>query len=317
MEKIYDVLILGSGPAGLTAGIYSVRAGLLTLLISGSSPGGQLTQTTLVENFPGFTDGVMGPVLMDNMRKQALKLGVSEITGIVERIDFSQKPFRVWAGEEEYQGKSVIIATGTETKWLEIPSEAKFIGHGVSSCATCDGFFFKDKKIVVVGGGDTAFEEAIFLTKFASSVTIIHRRDKFRASNIMQERAKANPKISFVLNSVVDEILGAEKVIGIKTKNTISGEITEIQTDGVFVAIGHIPQTEIFKEAIERDEKGYIKIGHTANGTRHTLYKMMTSVPGVFAAGDVHDHIYKQAITAAGFGCMAALEAEKWLSEQK
>lgn len=329
MEKIYDVLIIGSGPAGLTAGIYSVRSGLSTLMISGKQPGGQLTQTTMVENFPGFFEGVMGPVLMENMRKQAIRLGAVEKNGIVEKVDFSQRPFKVWVNEELYQGKSVIIATGTETKWLGIPSEQKFIGHGVATCATCDGFFYKDKKVIVVGGGDTALEEAIFLTRFACEVIVIHRRDKLKASKAMQDTAFANKKIKFIWNSTVEEIVGEEKVTGIKIREiggsglpslkatADQGKVREIETEGVFVAIGHIPQTEIFKGQVEIDDKGFVIIDQKLKTEERekNKYKMMTSVGGVFAAGDIHDSIYKQAITAAGFGCMAALEVEKWLQK--
>jgi len=327
-NNIFDVIIIGSGPAGLTAGIYTVRAGLSTLMISGVQPGGQLTQTTMVENFPGFPAGVMGPQLMENMRKQATGLGVIEVTGIVEKVEFKEKSFKVWVGENLYLGRSVIIATGTETKWLGIPTEKKFIGRGLATCATCDGFFYKDKKVVVVGGGDTALEEALFLTKFASEVTVIHRRDSLRASKVMQERVMSNPKISFVWNSVVEEVKGDDNVKSISIKNIISNETSEIVCDGVFVAIGHRPNTTPFTGQVKIDDKGFILTSinlkenqksniKNQNGEEETIYKMMTSVEGVFAAGDVHDNLYKQAITAAGFGCMAALEVEKWLGEKK
>lgn len=320
MEKIsYEVLIIGSGPAGLSAGIYAVRAGLSTLIISGGQFGGQLTQTTLVENYPGFEKGVLGPDLMDKMSKQASRIGVIIKQETVEKIDFSQKPFKAKVGNIWYEGKSVIIATGTETKWLGIPSEKKFLGRGVATCATCDGFFYKNKKVVVLGGGDTALEEALFLTKFATEVTVVHRRDSLRASKAMQDKAFDNQKIKFIWNSEVLEILGEEKVTGIKIKDKKLQKETTFFCDGVFIAIGHLPQTEIFKGQVELDEKGYIKIGLNNKETlvkeENQKYKMMTSVEGVFAAGDCHDYDYKQAITAAGFGCMAALEAEKWTQE--
>lgn len=303
---MYDVIILGSGPAGLTAAIYTTRADLKTLVISGVKWGGQLMLTTLVENFPGFPEGIQGPDLMANMRKQAEKFGAEFVDDDFTSADFSSRPFKISVGAKTYEAKSVIIATGADTKWLGVPGEQEKIGRGVSSCAPCDGAFFRDKNVVVVGGGDSAMEEALVLTKFASSVTIVHRRDQFKASEIMQKRVKENPKIKIMFNSEITEILGEGKVEKIKIKNNQTGQISEMPIDGVFVAIGHIPNTKAFKD-IELDEQGFVKV--------HDHF--LTNKEGVFVAGDVHDSRYKQAITAAGYGCAAALEAEKWLEEQK
>lgn len=301
---MYDVIIIGSGPAGLTAAIYATRANLKTLIIAGSRWGGQLMLTTLVENYPGFPEGIQGPDLMIAMRKQAEHHGAEIIEADFTQGDFSTQPFKVSTPEKTYEGKSVIIATGADTKWLDVPGEKEKIGRGVSSCAPCDAPFFRDKNVIVVGGGDSAMEEALFLTNFAKSVTIVHRREALRASQVMAERAKKHPNIKFLFNTEVVEVLGTDKVTGVKLKNNQPNEIKEMPIDGVFVAIGHIPNSQVFK-GIELDNNGFIKV--------HDHYR--TNVEGVFVAGDVHDAKYKQAVTAAGFGCAAALEAEKWLRD--
>jgi thioredoxin reductase (NADPH) len=303
---MYDVIILGSGPAGLTAAIYTTRAALKTLVVAGEKWGGQLMLTTDVENFPGFPEGIQGPDLMANMRKQAEHHGAEIVDVKFSQGDLGKGPFKVQAGEKTYETKSVIIATGADTKWLGVPGELEKIGRGVSSCAPCDAPFFRNKKVIVAGGGDSAMEEACVLTRFASEVTIVHRREEFRASQIMLDKARANPKIKFVLNTEITEILGDTIVTGVKIKNTKTNEIQEMATDGVFVAIGHIPNTQVFK-GIDVDEKGYIKVYNHFH----------TNIEGVFVAGDVHDRQYMQAITAAGFGCAAALEAERWLEDKK
>ena len=302
------VVIIGSGPAGLTAAIYAARANLRPVLIEGIQPGGQLTITTEVENFPGFSRPVMGPDLMIEMRKQAERFETRFKSGNVVKVDLASRPFRISLEEEMLQTRSLIIASGASAKLLNLSSEMKLMGHGVSACATCDGFFFKDKKVLVVGGGDTAMEEANFLTKFASEVKVIHRRDTLRASKIMQERAKKNPKISFVWNSQIEKILGEDmgKVTGASLRDLKGGGLREEACDGIFVAIGHVPNTALFKGQLDLNENGYIL---TRGGTR-------TSVPGVFAAGDVQDFIYKQAVTAAGSGCMAAIDAERYLEAE-
>jgi thioredoxin reductase (NADPH) len=301
---MYDVIIIGSGPAGLTAAIYATRANLKTLIIAGTKWGGQLMLTTEVENFPGFPDGIMGPELMNNMRKQAEKFG----TEIVD-VDYAQGdltipngPFKITAGDKQYEGKSVILATGADTKWLGVTGEAERIGHGVSSCAPCDAFFFKNKNVIVVGGGDSAMEEALVLTKFATEVTVIHRNEELKASEIMQKRAKENPKIKFLFNCELKEIKGEGHVEAVTVFNNKTNESSDMPIDGVFVAIGHMPNTKTLK-GIELDEKGYIVVHEHAR----------TNVEGVFTAGDVHDYHFRQAVTAAGFGCMAALEVERYL----
>jgi len=301
-----QVIIIGSGPAGLTAAIYAARGGLQPLVISGNEPGGQLIFTTDVENFPGFPDAITGPELMQNMRKQAERFGTKFIDNAVNYVDFSTKPFKVTAGRAEttYAAEAVIIATGSSVIWLGLESETRLKGRGVTACATCDGFFFKGKDVVVVGGGEVAIEEAIFLAKLVKSVKVIHRRDKLRAASIMQQKAFNNKKISLVWNSVVEEILGDRKVEGVRIKNVHnSDQKSEIKCDGVFVAIGHKPNTEIFRNQIELDNKGYIK---KYEGSR-------TSVEGVFVAGDVYDYVYRQAVTAAGSGCNAAIDVIKYL----
>jgi thioredoxin reductase (NADPH) len=300
-----DVIILGSGPAGLTAGVYAARAHLTPLIVDGHEPGGQLTLTTMVENFPGFPEGLLGPDLIRSMRQQAERFGAEFRQGAVTAVELGRPPFRITIDGMVEECRALIIATGASAKMLGLPSERPLIGHGVSTCATCDGFFFQDQEVMVVGGGDSALEEALFLTKFAKRVTLIHRRDKLRASKIMQEKAFANPKIAFLWDSVPEEILDVmqQKVIAVRVRNLKTGAVTERAVDGIFVAIGHTPNTAVFQGLLEMDAVGYIA---THDGTK-------TSVPGVFAAGDVQDHVYRQAITAAGSGCMAAIDAERFL----
>ena len=322
-DGVFDVLIIGSGPSGLTAAIYTTRGALSTLVLAGSKWGGQLQLTTDVENFPGFPQGIQGPELMQKMREQAERFGAKINDVDVESVDFSGgeiggiRVFRVMGDGKTHMAKAVIIATGADTKWLGLESEQRLIGRGVSSCAPCDAPFFKDKRVVVVGGGDSAMEEALVLTKYATSVTIIHRRNEFRASDIMQKKVFDNPKIKIQWNTEVVEILGEERVVGIKIKGTQSGEEKGMEVDGVFVAIGHTPSTNIFKGKIELDEKGYVKKNQKLkiemqNGEEGN-FQTATSVPGIFVAGDVHDYHYRQAITAAGYGCQAAMDLEKWL----
>jgi thioredoxin reductase (NADPH) len=301
-----NVVIIGSGPAGLTAAIYSARANLLPLMIEGKEPGGQLTLTTLVENYPGFADGIMGPQLMEDMRKQAQRFGTEIVSDFVQKVELKQTPFRVHYGDKVVETKTVIISTGSSAKLIGIESEIKLMGHGVSTCATCDGFFYRGKKIAVVGGGDSAMEEANFLTKFATEVNVLHRSETFRASKIMVDRARSNPKIKFHTNTVVDEVVGspATGVTGLKLRDVKTSSTSTMDLDGIFIAIGHNPNTDIFKGQIDLDERGYIKT--QPNSTR-------TNIPGVFACGDVQDPVFRQAVTAAGSGCMSALEAERWL----
>jgi thioredoxin reductase (NADPH) len=312
MEKKshYRVIILGSGAAGLTAAIYAARANLQPLVIEGSQPGGQLTITTDVENYPGFAQGILGPELMEEFKKQAERFGAETLFGEVTAVDLGQRPFRVKVGKESYTCDALIIATGASAKLLGLESEKKLMGYGVSACATCDGFFFKNKEVIVVGGGDTALEEALFLTKYAAKVTVVHRRNELRASKIMQNRAKKNAKISFIWDSIVEEIYGEPKgvgVNGIRLRNIKSGATDFLKCDGVFIAIGHEPNTKLFVNQLDMDNFGYLI---TSKGTA-------TKIPGVFACGDVQDRIYRQAVTAAGSGCMAAIDAEKFLANQE
>ncbi len=305
----HDIVIIGTGAAGLTAAIYAARANMEPLLIEGMQPGGQLTITTDIENFPGFADPIGGPDLMLAMRAQAERVGAKVKSGAVTSVDLSKRPFVIEVGDEKIEARALIVATGAEARWLGIESEHTLMGKGVSACATCDGFFFRGKEIVVVGGGDTALEEATYLTHFATKVTIIHRRDELRGSKAMQERAFKNDKIAFAWSSVIDEILDVEKgeVTGVRLKDTKTGALRELPCQGVFIAIGHKPNTDVFKGQLEMNAEGYIVTPKTS---------MRTSVEGVYAAGDCQDHVYRQAITAAGTGCMAAIDAERWLQEQ-
>jgi thioredoxin reductase (NADPH) len=305
-----DVIIIGGGPAGYTAALYTARANLSPLVIEGFNWGGQLMITSDVENYPGYADGILGPTMMADFRRQAERFGAEFMTDDVTRVDFSERPFRVYVGNDEYRADSIIVATGASARQLGLPSEQTMQGRGVSYCATCDGAFFRDKIVAVVGGGDSAMEEATFLTRFASKVVIIHRRDEFRASPIMVDRARENDKIEFVLNAVVDEVLGDQNshVTGLRLRDTETGETREIEADGLFVAVGHDPNTALFLDWLDHDEQGYL-----VTEPRSTR----TNIPGVFAAGDVQDHIYRQAVTAAGSGTMAALDAQRWLEEQR
>jgi thioredoxin reductase (NADPH) len=308
MTQVRDVIIVGSGPAGYTAAIYTARANLKPLLFEGMQPGGQLTITTDVENFPGYPEGVEGPKMMEDLKAQASRFGTEIVFEQVIKVDFSKRPFTLWTDFNEYQAKAVILCTGASAKLLGLESETRLMGHGVSACATCDGSFFKNKEVLIVGGGDTAMEEANYLTRMCAKVTIVHRREEFRASKIMYDRAKANPKIAWMLHKEIVEILTNEKgkVNSVRVKDTRTGELSVANTDGVFIAIGHKPNTEVFAGQLACDETGYVKIH---DGT-------YTSVEGVFAAGDVADNVYRQAVTAAGMGCMAAIDAERWLERQ-
>lgn len=314
MEAKHErVIIIGSGPAGLTAAIYTARASLEPLVIEGEpsstsdQPGGQLMLTTEVENFPGFPDGIMGPELMTNFRAQAARFGAKFLTEKVTKVDFSARPFKVWVRDDEYHADAIIVSTGARSLMLGLEEEQRLIGHGLSTCATCDGFFFRDHHIAVVGGGDSAIEEASFLTKFASKVTLIHRRDEFRASKIMQERAFANPKIEVLWNHTVTKINGADKVEGIEVTSTVDGSVSTLPVTGVFIAIGHRPNTDLFAGVLDMDDAGYLQTQPDSS---------YTNIDGVFACGDVQDHTYRQAITAAGSGCMAAIDTERWLEAQ-
>nr|BBH92643.1 thioredoxin reductase [Thermogemmatispora argillosa] len=306
MAKLYDAIIIGSGPAGYTAAIYAARANLSVLVFQGYQVGGQLMLTSEVENYPGFEEGILGPDLMEKLERQARRFGAEMLPEDVTAVDFSRRPFVITSESGSYLARAVIIATGASAKWLGLPSEQRLQGRGVSACATCDGFFFKGKEVAVVGGGDTAMEEALFLTRYASHVTVIHRRDTLRASKIMQERAFKNPKISFIWNSEVIEVLGEESVTGLRLRNVKTGEEQTLAVEGLFLAIGHQPNTGLFRGLLQMDEAGYIiPVEHT-----------MTNIPGVFAAGDVTDRRYRQAVTAAGDGCRAAIDLERWLESQ-
>ena len=310
MSDVRNVIVIGSGPAGLTAAIYTARANLAPLVIEGEpsstsdQPGGQLMLTTEVENYPGFPDGVMGPELMSNFRAQAARFGAEFLTEKVTKVDFSERPFRVWVRDTEYRAHVVIVSTGARSLMLGLEAESRLLGHGLSTCATCDGFFFRGQQIAVVGGGDSAVEEALFLTKFADKVTLIHRRDALRASKIMQDRAYANPKIEFLWNSVVEDLVGTDSLQGAVVRDVQTGATSTLDVTGLFVAIGHRPNTDLFTGVLDMDENGYLI---TRPGSSYT------NVDGVFACGDVQDHTYRQAITAAGSGCMAAIDAERWL----
>jgi thioredoxin reductase (NADPH) len=308
-NDVRNVIIIGGGPAGYTAALYAARANLEPLVIEGFQWGGQLMITSDVENYPGYPDGVMGPEMMGDLRKQAGRFGTEFVTDDVTKVDFSERPFRVWVGDDEYRAESVIVATGASARWLGLESEQRLQGRGVSACATCDGAFFRDKEIVVIGGGDTAMEEAHFLTRYGIKVTLVHRRDEFRASQIMLDRVRNHEKVEIVTNAVVDEILGDQKVEGVRLRSTIDPDRTwEIKADGFFVAIGHDPNTKLFLDQLDHDEAGYLVTKPDSTET---------NIPGVFAAGDVKDHTYRQAITAAGSGCMAALDAERFLAAQE
>jgi thioredoxin reductase (NADPH) len=307
-EDLRNVVVIGSGPAGFTAALYAARADLEPLVLKGLEAGGQLMLTTEVENYPGFADGIMGPELMDQMEKQAQRFGAEILSVHVTEIDLSSRPFLVKAGDQTWRARTVIVATGATARWLGVPGEEKLRGRGVSACATCDGFFFRDRELVVVGGGDTAMEEATFLTKFASKVTVVHRREAFRASKVMQERLFGNAKVEVAWNSVVEEIVGEDAVTAVVLRDTRTGESRTLSTDGVFMAIGHDPTTSLFHDQLDLDDEGYLVVHEPSTAT---------NVPGVFAAGDVTDHTYRQAITAAGQGCKAAIDAERFLAEEQ
>jgi thioredoxin reductase (NADPH) len=307
-NDVREIIVIGGGPAAYTAALYSARANLNPLVIEGFAWGGQLMITSDVENYPGYPDGVLGPEMMQDIRRQADRFGTEFLTDDVTKVDFSERPFRVWVGEDEYRAEAVVVATGANARQLGLESEKKLQGRGVSYCAVCDAAFFKEREIVVVGGGDSAMEEATFLAKFASKVTVIHRRDSFRASSIMVDRARSNEKIEFILDSVVEEVVGGDTVTGVRVRNIKTDELTEIPADGFFVAIGHDPNTALFRGQVDMDEAGYIETKGKSTET---------NVGGVFAAGDVQDHVYRQAVTAAGSGCMAALDAERFLTARE
>ena len=308
MSDVRNVIVIGGGPAGYTAALYTARANLRPLVIEGFNWGGQLMITSDVENYPGYADGVLGPTMMQDFRRQAERFGAEFLTDDVTRVDFSERPFRVSVGDDEHRAEAVIVATGATARQLGLESEQRLQGRGVSYCATCDASFFRDKVVVVVGGGDSAMEEATFITRFASTVHLVHRRSEFRASPIMVDRARADEKIELVLDSVVEEVLGENKVTGVRLRNVVTGDVRDLEADGLFVAIGHDPNTALFVDALDHDENGYLVTRGKSTAT---------NIPGVFAAGDVQDHVYRQAVTAAGSGCMAALDAERWLSEQR
>ena len=305
-DGVHELIIIGGGPAGYTAALYAGRANLSPLVIEGFQWGGQLMITSDVENYPGYADGIMGPEMMADFRRQAERFGAEFVTDDVTKVDFSERPFRIWVGSEEHRAQAVIVATGASARWLGLESEARLQGRGVSACATCDGAFFKEKPIVVIGGGDSAFEEALFLTRFGSKVTLVHRRDEFRAAPIMVDRARHNEKIELLTPYVPEEILGDTCVTGVRLRHTETGETLEVEAGGFFVAIGHDPNTKLFVDQLDHDENGYLL---TKPGTTET------NIPGVFAVGDVQDHVYRQAVTAAGSGCMGALDAERYLAE--
>ena len=307
LAKEYDVIIVGSGPAGLTAAIYTIRANLKTLVLAGSTPGGQLMITTDVDDFPGFPGGIQGPELMDRMRKQCELLGVEFLNENVTKVDFKLKPYKLFVEDQEFNSHAVILATGASAKWMGLPSEKKLIGHGVSACATCDGFFYKNKDVVVIGGGDTALREALYLSKLCKNVTLIHRRETLRAQAALQDKAKNTKNIHWILNTIVEEFLGGDQLEALKLKNLKTGKLNELKCSGAFVAIGHKPNTDFLKGSISLDEQGYIVV----------TSQVKTSLEGVFAAGDVHDYRYMQAVTAAGAGCMAALEVDEYLENFK
>ncbi len=308
MSDERDLIIIGGGPAGYTAALYAARANLEPLVIEGFNWGGQLMITSDVENYPGYADGIMGPEMMADFRRQAERFGAEFVTDDVTRVDFSERPFRIWVEDHEYAARTVIVATGASARWLGIESEERLKGRGVSACATCDGAFFRDKHIFVVGGGDSAFEEALFLTRFGYKVTLVHRRDEFRASQIMIDRAKTNEKVELKTPFVVEEVLGEDAISGLRLRNTETDELEEVEAGALFIAIGHDPNTKLFVDQLDHDENGYLV---TKSGTTET------NIPGVFAAGDVQDHTYRQAVTAAGSGCMAALDAERFLASEE
>jgi thioredoxin reductase (NADPH) len=307
MDGVRNVIIIGSGPAGYTAALYAARADLRPLVLKGLEAGGQLMLTTDVENYPGFADGILGPELMEQMEKQASRFGAEILAVHVSEVDLAVEPFRVRAGDQTWLSRTVIVATGASARWLGVPGEEQLRGRGVSACATCDGFFFRDRELIVVGGGDTAMEEALFLTKFASRVTVVHRREEFRASKVMQTRVLEHPKIDVVWNAEVSEIVGTDAVTGVRLRDVHTAEITERPVDGVFVAIGHDPNTDLFRGALETDGDGYLQVQEP---------RTLTNIPGVFAAGDVTDRVYRQAVTAAGQGCKAAIDAERYLESR-